>query len=114
GLALMAGGLLFRLWAIATLGRWFTATVRLQTGQRIVQSGPYRLLRHPSYTGTFATLIGFGLALGTGLGAAILVLLPLPAYLYRMRVEERALLAAFGPAYAAYQQTTWRLVPWIW
>ncbi len=114
GLALMAGGLLLRGWAIATLGRWFTATVRLQVGQRVVQSGPYRLLRHPSYTGTFATLIGCGLALGTGLGAAILLLLPLPAYLYRIGVEERALLAAFGSEYAVYQQTTRRILPWIW
>jgi len=114
GLALMVGGLLLRGWAIATLGRWFTATVRLQAGQQVVRSGPYRLLRHPSYTGTFATLIGCGLALGTGLGASLLLLLPLPAYLYRMRVEECAMLAAFGIEYAAYQQTTRRILPWIW
>ncbi len=114
GLVLMAGGLILRGWAIVTLGRFFTSVVRLHSGQAVVRAGPYRWVRHPSYTGTFATLIGFGLALGTGLGAAILLLLPLPAYLYRMRVEERALLVALGPDYAAYMQTTRRLLPGIW
>lgn len=114
GVALMAGGLIWRGWAIWTLGRFFTASVRTQDGQRVVRSGPYRWVRHPSYTGTFATLIGFGLALGTAPGALLMLLIPLPAYLYRIAVEERTLLAALGADYAAYMQATRRLLPGLW
>ncbi|HUS13974.1 MAG TPA: isoprenylcysteine carboxylmethyltransferase family protein [Chloroflexia bacterium] len=114
GVGLMAAGLAFRVWAIASLGRFFTAVVRTQGGQGVVRRGPYRVLRHPSYTGTFGTLIGFGLALGTWPGVGLLLVLPLPAYIYRMAVEERALRAALGPAYAAYMRITWRLFPGLW
>ncbi|HMA38326.1 MAG TPA: isoprenylcysteine carboxylmethyltransferase family protein [Chloroflexia bacterium] len=114
GLGLMAGGIVFRLWALATLGRFFTATVRTQVGQGVIRHGPYRLLRHPSYTGTLLTLAGFGLALGTGVGTVLLLAIPAPAYLYRMQVEERALLAAWDGAYATYMQQSWRLIPWVW
>jgi protein-S-isoprenylcysteine O-methyltransferase len=114
GLALMAGGEALRIWAIGTLGRFFTPVVRTQAGQGVVRRGPYRLLRHPSYTGTFCTLVGVGLAVGCGGGADLLLALPLPAYLYRIHVEERALLAALGAEYAAYMRATWRVVPGIW
>ncbi|MGI8589200.1 MAG: methyltransferase family protein [Chloroflexia bacterium] len=114
GLGLMAAGLVLRVWSLATLGRFFTSVVRTHPGHRVVRSGPYRLLRHPSYTGTFLTLLGFGLALGSWLGAALLVLLPLPAYIYRMRVEERVLLSALGPEYAEYMRGTRRMLPWLW
>jgi protein-S-isoprenylcysteine O-methyltransferase len=87
-LALMAGGPAFRIWALRTLRRLFTAVVRTQAGQRVVRAGPYRYLRHPSYTGTFCTLIGFGFALGSWPGAILMPALPLPAYLYRIHVEE--------------------------
>ena len=114
GLALLAAGQALRIWAVRTLGRFFTAVVRTEPDQAVVRRGPYRILRHPSYTGTFLTLLGWGLALGTGWGAALLVILPLPAYLYRIHVEEHALLAALGPPYAAYMRQTRRLIPGVW
>jgi protein-S-isoprenylcysteine O-methyltransferase Ste14 len=113
GLALMAGGLLFRYWAIRTLGRYFAPDVSLEQDHRLVESGVYRYLRHPSYTGTFLTILGYGLALTNWLSLAIMLILPGAAYAYRMRVEERALVQAFGEAYRAYMRRTRRIVPFI-
>ena len=79
----------------------------------LVETGLYRTIRHPAYLGMLATVLGFGLAAGNWLSLAALVGLPLAATLYRIRVEERALLHHFGPAYQAYAGRTKRLLPGI-
>jgi len=106
-------GLLLRVWAVRTLGRFFTFTVKLQDRHRVVSTGPYRLLRHPAYTGSLCTFLGAALALGSWVGVVLVVLLMLPAYLYRISVEERAMNAELGSDYERYQARTWRLVPLI-
>lgn len=113
GLVLMLAGLGLRANAIRQLGRYFTPEVAIQPGQRVVDKGLYRYLRHPSYTGTFITILGFGLALTNVLSLAILLVLPGLAYAFRMRVEEAALRAAFGDEYRAYMRRTKRLIPFI-
>lgn len=113
GLALMAAGLVFRYWAIRTLGRYFAPDVSLERDHRIVDSGPYRYLRHPSYTGTFITILGYGLALTNWLSLAIMLVIPGLAYGYRMVIEERALLDTFGDDYRAYMRRTRRIIPFI-
>lgn len=113
GLALMVAGLVFRAYAIRQLGRYFTPEVTIQPGQHVVEHGLYRYLRHPSYTGTFITLLGYGLALTNGLSLAIMLVLPGLAYAFRMRVEEAALRAAFGDEYRDYMRRTKRLIPFI-
>jgi protein-S-isoprenylcysteine O-methyltransferase len=112
-MTLTATGLALRLWAIRTLGEFFTSTVRVREGQRILSNGPYRVVRHPSYTGTLLTLTGIALALGSMIGLLMIVCVNVPAYLYRIRVEEDALLAGLGRDYARYRETTWRLVPYM-
>jgi protein-S-isoprenylcysteine O-methyltransferase Ste14 len=113
GLLLMLAGLLFRAYAIRQLGRYFVPEVAIQPGQRVIDRGLYRHLRHPSYTGTFLTILGFGLALTNGLSLAILLILPGLAYYFRMRVEEAALLEAFGEEYRAYMRRTKRIIPFV-
>lgn len=114
GLALMAAGLAFRWWSIRVLAQYFTVDVAIRDDHRIVRDGPYRVLRHPSYTGALATFYGFGLALGSG-AALLLMLLPVTAaFLWRMRIEERVLAEAFPQDYPAYARTTKRLVPYVW
>src|SRR5688572_16536310 len=76
GLGLMAAGLLFRLYAIRQLGQYFVPEVSIQPGQRVIDQGLYRYLRHPSYTGTFITILGYALALGNWLSLLVMVLLP--------------------------------------
>lgn len=113
GLALMAGGLVFRAWAIGQLGRYFVPEVAIRPGQRVLDRGLYRYLRHPSYTGTFITVIGYALALNNWLSLVIMLVIPGVVYGWRMRVEEAALTEAFGEEYRAYMRRTKRLVPFI-
>ena len=114
GLGLMLGGILFRLWAVRTLGRFFRVAVTTHDDHRLIDGGPYRRLRHPSYTGAMATILGFGIAIGNWLSLAAAVLPPLAAFVWRIRVEEASLGARFGPSWDAFRARRWALVPFVW
>lgn len=114
GLLLMAAGLVVRQWAILTLGRFFTVDVRLQPGQTVVDRGPYRWVRHPSYTGLLVFFIGLGLALTNWASLLVLALLPTVGLLVRIRSEERALLAGLGDDYRRFAASRRRLFPGVW
>jgi protein-S-isoprenylcysteine O-methyltransferase Ste14 len=107
-------GLALRFWAILTLGRFFKITVSIQEGHRVIRSGPYRLLRHPSYAGILLALLGLGLALETWLGLLAIIVLPLIGVLIRIRVEESVLIDALGQDYVSYAAETRRLIPGVW
>jgi protein-S-isoprenylcysteine O-methyltransferase len=114
GLAVMAGGIALRWWSIVTLRHFFTVHVALHPDHQLIRSGPYRLLRHPSYTGTLVTSVGFAFALDNA-WSLLAMLLPMTlALLWRIRIEERVLVQAFPDAYPAYARSTKRLVPFIW
>jgi protein-S-isoprenylcysteine O-methyltransferase Ste14 len=113
GVVVMVTGLVLRIWAVLTLGRSFRTTVEVHRDQRVVDTGPYRSVRHPSYTGLLLVVLGF--EIGTRVWPAVLlVLLPCAAVVRRIAVEEAFLLAALGPSYAAYRGRTRRLVPGVW
>ena len=114
GLIVMWLGLAIRVWAIASLGRSFRTTVEVDPGQAVVSSGPYRWVRHPSYTGLLLILSGFGLALGHWPALVACVALPLPALLRRIQVEETELTRVLGEPYEAYRRQTRRLIPGVW
>lgn len=114
GLGLMAGGLVFRWWAIHVLGRYFTVNVAIADDHRIVRAGPYRWLRHPSYTGALATFLGFGLCQGDMLSLLVVGMPVTCVFLWRIRVEEQVLATAFPVDYPAYVRQTRRLLPGIW
>lgn len=114
GVALMWLGVALRVWAVLTLGRFFRTVVMLQDEHRLVTTGPNRWLRNPAYTGTLATLLGLGLALGNWLSVLAASGGVLLGYAVRIPVEEKALKARFGEAYAAWARRTWALIPPIW
>jgi protein-S-isoprenylcysteine O-methyltransferase Ste14 len=114
GAALVIGGTSFRLWAIRTLGRFFTRSVRVSSDQTVVVDGPYRWVRHPSYTGSMLAAAGVGLALGNAVSLACLLAAILAGFGYRIRVEEDALVETLGEPYRAYRARTKRLVPFVW
>lgn len=114
GMTLMIAGLLLRWWAVRTLAQFFTVDIAIQPGQELIRNGPYRLLRHPSYTGALLTVLGFGIALGN-IVAALLVVVPITAaFLWRIRIEEKMLATAFAEQYPAYARDTRRLIPYLW
>jgi protein-S-isoprenylcysteine O-methyltransferase Ste14 len=113
GVGLMLAGMAFRYYAIRTLGRFFTFDVATHAGQTVIESGPYRYIRHPSYTGGLITLLGVGLALGNWAGLAVLLAIMSVAYAYRIHVEEAALVQALGEPYAAYRRRSARLIPFL-
>lgn len=114
GCVLMAVGLVFRWWAIRVLDRYFTVDVAIRPDHQLVQTGPYRVLRHPSYTGALLTFYGFGLALGNVWALLLIVVVVTSAFAWRIRVEERALTTAFPDAYPDYMRKTKRLLPFVW
>jgi protein-S-isoprenylcysteine O-methyltransferase Ste14 len=114
GLAIAACGAVLRTWAIVTLGRFFTYDVTIQPGHRVVTSGPYRWVRHPSYTGGLVGMLGLGVVLGSAAAVLALVGVPLIGVLVRIRHEERTLRTALGAGYDAYAAGTPRLIPGIW
>ncbi|MGH2869025.1 MAG: methyltransferase family protein [Solirubrobacteraceae bacterium] len=114
GLAMLWTGVVFRLWAILTLGRFFKFAVVIQPEHQVIQTGPYRWLRHPSYTGALIALIGLGVSQGDWLATAAMTIGPLIAFLVRIHVEEHALRQALGEEYARYATHTRNLMPGIW
>lgn len=113
GIAMMAGGMALRWWAIHVLARHFTVDVSIRPDHELVRRGPYRLLRHPSYTGSLLTFFGFAACLGNWLSLAAMLPVVL-AFLWRIRVEEGVLSAAFPDRYRAYAHETKRLIPYVW
>lgn len=113
GLVLIALGMALRWIAIATLRRYFTSNVSIQQGHELVKRGLYRIVRHPSYTGSLLSFFGIGLTFANWLSVLVIFVPILCAFLYRIRVEERALTAHFGDRYTDYCRTTKRLIPRI-
>ncbi len=111
--SLLVGGLVLRWIAIATLGRFFTANIAIHEGQRVITGGPYRFVRHPSYTGLLLALLGLGVFFGNWLSVIILVVPVTFAVIHRIRLEEAVLVRTLGPAYSEYCSRTKRLIPGV-
>jgi protein-S-isoprenylcysteine O-methyltransferase Ste14 len=106
-----AGGVL-RLAPVFVLGRRFSGLVAIQPEHRLVTSGLYGVIRHPSYLGLLVLVLGWGLAFRSGVGVVI-ALLMLAVVLARIQAEERLLSESFAAEYDAYRARTWRLVPYV-
>ena len=107
---IIALGLILRIWAVVILGRWFTWNVTVQPGQVVVTTGPYRFVRHPSYTGAWLVFVGSCVLLRSHVAALAASILLLVAFLRRIRHEESLMLTTF-PEYVAYKKTTGSLIP---
>ncbi|MGH3069890.1 MAG: methyltransferase family protein [Streptosporangiaceae bacterium] len=114
GLVFFLAGMGLRGWSFAALGRYSTYAIVVSPGQPVVATGPYRLLRHPSYTGGLLIGAGAGLMSANWASLAAMTLLPLAVTVWRIRLEETALLTGLGDRYRAYACDRKRLVPLIW
>jgi protein-S-isoprenylcysteine O-methyltransferase Ste14 len=113
GTLLVFLGSLLRRHCWRMLGASFTGDVRANADQRVVTEGAYRFVRHPSYSAGIILTFGLGLALGSWPSAAVALVFTLASYIYRMNVEERALMAEIGEPYRAFARTRKRLVPFL-
>jgi protein-S-isoprenylcysteine O-methyltransferase Ste14 len=113
GVVLFVAGLILRWWAIITLGRFFTVDVTIEKDHELVERGPFRIVRHPSYAGVLLAFVGFGLSLRNW-AALLVILVPIgAAFIHRINVEEDALSCALGARYAEYMKRTKRLLPFV-
>jgi protein-S-isoprenylcysteine O-methyltransferase Ste14 len=114
GMAVFALGLFLRAWAVRELGRFFKFTVVVQANHRVIDTGPYRHIRHPSYTGLLLVVLGLGITLGTWLSIPACLLPPLVGFVIRLLHEERVLAGELGEPYRTYMRRTRRLIPGVW
>jgi protein-S-isoprenylcysteine O-methyltransferase Ste14 len=112
GLAVQVAFFLLAIWSRRHLGANWAGEVRIATGHELVQSGPYRLIRHPIYTALLGMYVGMALVSGE-MHALLAVVLITLAYWRKLRLEETALAGAFGASFAAYQEHSWKLVPYV-
>jgi protein-S-isoprenylcysteine O-methyltransferase len=113
GIAGFVVGIALRWYAIVVLGRFFTVNVAIARDHRLIETGPYRIIRHPSYTGSLLAFAGLGICFCNWASLAALMLPTLAVFLRRIQVEEAALIAAFGDSYRDYIRRTKRLIPAI-
>ncbi|MFD5268831.1 methyltransferase family protein [Streptomyces sp. NPDC058335] len=106
--------LTLRWYSVRTLGTYFRATIDIRPGQPVIRTGPYRYVRHPSYTGGLLAVAGAALVLNDGPAWLLLTGTTLGAILYRIHTEETVLTRHLGSAYMQYAATTHRLIPGVW
>jgi protein-S-isoprenylcysteine O-methyltransferase Ste14 len=113
GAVVIITGLILRVWAIITLGKSFRTTIETQKDQKVVKEGPYKLIRHPSYSGAILICLGYGIAFQNWLSLIVLIVIPLIAITYRIPYEEAAMINELGEEYIDYQKKTKKLIPYI-
>lgn len=109
----MICGLAIRYWAAKTLGEFYTRTLQIIEGQKIINQAPYNVIRHPGYFGTLLMEIGAGLAVMNWVVLLVAVVIGITSRAYRIGVEEKMLEANFGEEYKVYADNTWKLVPFL-
>jgi protein-S-isoprenylcysteine O-methyltransferase len=113
GMVLFVIGLVIRTLAILTLKQAFTYSVATVEGQKIVQTGLYKWIRHPGYLGQLIIFLGIAISLSNWLSIIVMMIPILPGYLYRIQIEEKFMLEQIGQDYRSYQARTKRLIPMI-
>ena len=113
GVALIVLGSLLRRWCFRTLGQYFTGDVKASADQPVIRTGPYRFVRHPSYTAGIIMFTGIGLALGSWFSFLLIAIASIATYWYRVTIEERALLGTIGEQYASFMKERKRFIPYI-
>jgi protein-S-isoprenylcysteine O-methyltransferase Ste14 len=112
GLAILVSSTLFTLWARWTLGKMWSSVPALREEHELHTDGPYRVTRHPIYTGILGMLFGSALVIGLG-GVVVGLLVFGGVFLIRIRREEQLMLQTFGEQYVRYQRRVPRIVPFV-
>jgi protein-S-isoprenylcysteine O-methyltransferase Ste14 len=114
GLTIMIGGVVLRGWSFLALGHYFTAVIKVSPDQQVVTSGPYRLLRHPSYAGGLLAEVGLAVTAANWVAVAVFAVAWAAVIAWRIQIEETALLSTLGGRYQAYASHHKRMIPLVW
>jgi protein-S-isoprenylcysteine O-methyltransferase len=109
----LIAGISLRWWAIHCLGRFFTVNVAVHSNHQVINTGPYMLLRHPSYTGLLLEFLALALAYQNVISLLIIMIPSTYILLRRIRHEERVLKRALGEPYRMYLKNTYSLLPFV-
>jgi protein-S-isoprenylcysteine O-methyltransferase Ste14 len=109
----MVSGSLLRRYCWRTLGEYFTGDVQARANQPVIRTGPYSIVRHPSYTAAMMMFVGIGLALGSWFSLGLITIAAFAGYGYRVAVEERVLVETLGEPYRVYMKERKRFIPYI-
>ena len=113
GLALIIIGVILRLMIVASLGEFFTVNVTILEDHKLKQNGFYKYVRHPSYSASILSLIGYGVSINNWISLLLATAGALTAFLIRIRIEEKTLVDHFGVEYVEYRKKTKRLIPFV-
>ncbi len=114
GAFLLVAGTTFRLYAINILGKYFSSTVQIKNDHKIITAGPYKFLRHPSYTGAYIAMLGSAVFLNSIIGTLIFGIGMLFVYRLRIIAEEQTLIQNFKDDYLNYSKRTYKMFPLVW
>ena len=114
GLLMAVSGLAFRAWAVYQLGRFFTWHVTVQEGQNVITSGPFRFVRHPSYTGALFLYVGALVMINAWYAAACALVFMTLAFVRRINTEEKYLREQLGQPYVDYSKSVKMIIPYVW
>ncbi len=113
GLSVIIIGLLLRLKVITTLGEFFTVDITLKQNHKLKKDGFYKYIRHPSYSASLVSFVGFGISLNNWISLIIITILVLIAFIIRINIEEKTLIEYFGVEYLDYKKKTKKIIPFI-
>lgn len=113
GVVMIVSGILFRAWSVKTLGIYFTPTVQIKEEHQLINTGPYKIIRHPSYFAAFLSITGAAVLLESITGIAVSIIAMSIAYYVRINIEERTLLDHFGNRYKEYMLRTKKIIPFV-
>jgi protein-S-isoprenylcysteine O-methyltransferase Ste14 len=114
GIVMIITGITFRALAVRYLGKYFTPTVQIREDHHLITTGPYSIVRHPSYTGAFLAIIAGAVVLESLAGFIISCMAMIIAYYVRIGIEETELTARFGDDYRNYKKRTKMIIPYVW
>lgn len=110
----MAAGLFLRIWAVFTLGRYFTWFITVYEDHKVIRNGPFRFIRHPSYCGALILFVATLVFIHAWISVVLSAVFQLFAYVRRIRYEERLMIERLGESYVKYRREVKALVPLIW
>lgn len=113
-LAAMVAGLGLRMWAVLTLGRYFTWFIDVHDDHKVIRSGPFRLIRHPAYGGALILFVATLVFVHAWIAAGLSLVIQLFAYVRRIRHEETMMRDKLGDDYEAYAREVKALIPLVW